>query len=195
MINRIVVMLATALIFTAVVVGDKLFVLPKGERGEANERLDPEAASYALRQKILHATDLIDGIATALVNNNDAAISSWQQKALEVAKAAQLTERDIDFIGAQSGRDYLIFHARRQLFNLEFERRYLELEEIETLKLRYPQAGDLFASVDKLIADRDGIITDIAKVLSEPAPPNAESLEQAKLLWQQRVKEKSTANP
>jgi hypothetical protein len=150
---------------------------------------ETELASMAFRQQILHASDLVAGMARAVKNNDEPAIEQWQQKAVEVAKAAELTDSDIAFISSQKGREYLIFHAKRALFNTAFEQHYYELKGIDGLKTKYPEAHDLFAEADRLIAARDAIIMDIASELSETATPDEANVMQAKALWQERFRQ------
>ena len=150
---------------------------------------EAELVSMAFRQQILHASDLVSGMATAVKNNDQAAIEQWQQKAVEVAKAAELTDSDITFISSEKGRDYLVFHAKRALFNEAFEQHYYQLKGIDALKTKYPEARDLFAEADRLIAARDAIIMDIAQELSDTETPDEANIKQAKALWQERFRQ------
>ena len=150
---------------------------------------EAELASMAFRQQILHASDLVAGMATALKNDDQAAIEQWQQKAVEVAKAAELTDSDITFISSEKGREYLVFHAKRALFNEAFEQHYYQLKGIDALKTKYPEARDLFAEADRLIAARDAIIMDIARELSDTETPGEADIKQAKAMWQERFRQ------
>lgn len=150
--------------------------------------------SMAFRQQILHASDLIAGVADAVKAGDKAKIHEWQQKAIEVAKVAELETGDIEFISSEEGRDYLLFHAKRRLFNQAFETKYYALEDIDELKKQYPQAKDLFAEADRLIAARDAIIIEIASELSEQSPPDEATIEQAKRMWQERFSQQAPAN-
>ena len=154
---------------------------------------EAELVSMAFRQQILHASDLVAGMATAVKNNDEAAIEQWQQKAVEVAKAAELTDSDITFISSEKGRDYLVFHAKRALFNEAFEQHYYELKGIAALKTKYPEARDLFAEADRLIAARDAIILDVARELSDTETPDEADIKQAKALWQERFRQSAEA--
>ena len=154
---------------------------------------EAELVSMAFRQQILHASDPVSGMATAVKNNDQAAIEQWQQKAVEVAKAAELTDSDITFISSEKGRDYLVFHAKRALFNEAFEQHYYELKGIAALKTKYPEARDLFAEAGRLIAARDAIIMDIAGELSDTETPDEADIKQAKALWQERFRQSAEA--
>lgn len=176
-----------------VVAGIVLLVLAAfwqvNDKPSENEFNDAELASMAFRQQILHASDLVAGVAEAVENNDQAAIDEWQQKAIEVAEAAELTASDIDFIRSPKGREYLVFHAKRALFNARFEEHYYQLKGIDALKTEFPQARDLFADADKLIAARDAIIMDIASELSDSTPPDEAAIKEAKALWQERFRQ------
>jgi hypothetical protein len=150
---------------------------------------EAELASMAFRQQILHASDLVAGMATAVKNDDQAAIEQWQQKTVEVAKAAELTDSDITFISSDKGREYLVFHAKRALFNEAFEQHYYQLKGIDALKNKYPEARDLFAEADRLIAARDAIIMDIARELSDTETPGEADIKQAKAMWQERFRQ------
>ncbi|GGF70091.1 hypothetical protein [Alteromonas lipolytica] len=150
---------------------------------------DAQLASMAFRQQILHASDLVAGVAEAIERNDDEAITRWQQKAIEVAVAAELADSDLEFIRSEKGRDYLIFHAKRALFNKGFEQHYYQLKGIDALKSEFPEARDLFAEADKLIAARDAIILDIASELKDDDTTEEEALSQAKTLWQERFRQ------
>lgn len=150
---------------------------------------EAELASMAFRQQILHASDLVTGMATAVKNDDQMAIEQWQQKAVEVAKAAELTDSDITFISSDKGREYLVFHAKRALFNEAFEQHYYQLKGIDALKSKYPEARDLFAEADRLITARDAIIMDIAGELSDTETLGEADIKQAKALWQERFRQ------
>ncbi|MDC8831414.1 hypothetical protein [Alteromonas gilva] len=161
-----------------------------GEEPQANEA---KLRSVAFRQQILHASDLVAGMAEAVRMKDQQAVEQWQQQAVEVARAANLSASDIEFISSEKGREYLVFHAKRNLFNQQFEQRYYALQGIETLKQDYPEAQDLFAEAEQLIAARDAIIMDIAAELSSQPPPDAAAIDKAKALWQERFKQIGTA--
>ena len=153
-----------------------------------DEQQDAALASLSFRQQILHASDLMAGVKQAIQQQDAQALQTWQQKAVEVAVAAELSQQDIDFIASQEGLEYLQFHANRALFNEGFEQRYHSLAGIEDLKAQYPQAQDLFAKADEMIAQRDAIINEIAIELGGTNPPGDVAIKEAKRLWQQRFK-------
>ena len=78
--------------------------------------------------EILHASDLQAGIKQAVKQNNDAQIDYWLGQANEVAEAASLSEDDLEYLNSKAARDYVVFNAKRQLFNEEFEQHYYALE-------------------------------------------------------------------
>ncbi|WP_340679915.1 hypothetical protein [Paraglaciecola sp.] len=138
------------------------------------------------RQEILHATDLVTGVKQAVAQDDEAAINSWLNKAIELAKTAQLSQEDMTYLQSKAAFNYVVFHAKRSLFNDAFEQAYYAIEDIEPLKTQYPQAQDLFAKADQLVMDRNSIIQKIAAELANGNAVGDEYLRQAKQLWQQR---------
>ncbi len=142
---------------------------------------------------ILHASDLAQGIKQAVENNDDAAINQWLAKAVDVAKAAELGQDDIDYLQSRQAKEYVKFTARRALFNDAFEQRFYALEGIDDLKETYPEARDLFGNADNLIKKRDAIIESIAVTLAGGGEPTEQDRQQAREMWQQRYTEPTPA--
>ena len=114
------------------------------------------------RQDILEASDLVAGVKQAVRQQDDAAVKQWLEKAIALAKEAGLPQEDISYLQSDMAVNYLEFHAKRSLFNDAVEQAYYDLYDIEPLKIQYPEAQDLFAKADQLVADRDKIIQQIA---------------------------------
>ena len=142
------------------------------------------------RQQILHATDLVAGIKQAVAQSDDATINSWLHKALELAKTAELAQDDIEYLQSAAAKKYVVFHAKRSLFNDKFEKAYYAVEDTEPLKIEYPEAQDLFDKADQLVMARNKLIQQLANGKAV----NDEYLSQAKLLWQQRFVEPTSPN-
>ena len=134
--------------------------------------------------ELLHASDLQAGVKQAVENNDYAAIDGWIAQAVEVGKAASLSQQDIDYLHSNHAREYVIFNAKRQLFNQEFEQRYYALEDIASLKTKDPEAKDLFPRAETLLSKRDAIIRQIAETLSGETPPSEAALKEAETQWQ-----------
>lgn len=168
------------LIFIAITLAGWLIYLSS----ETNTR-DEQAAEVPLItvMEILHASDLQQGVKLAVQQNNEPAINEWVDQALQVAQVANLSAQDIRYLQSKAAKDYLIFNAKRQLYNDAFEARYYALKEVESLKAQYPEAKDLFARTDALIKKRDAIIEQIAVALSGNETPDGEALEAARQQW------------
>jgi hypothetical protein len=138
------------------------------------------------RQEILEASDLVAGIKQAVKQNNDKAIERWLEKAADLAKTAGLPQQDINYLQSDKAKNYLLFGAKRSLFNEAVEQAYYALDDIETVKNRYPEAQDLFADADKLISARASIIRQIATELAAGLQPEEQTLNAAGKLWKQR---------
>ena len=62
--------------------------------------------------ELLHASDLQAGVKQAVENNDYAAIDGWIAQAVEVGKAASLSQQDIDYLHSNHAREYVIFNAK-----------------------------------------------------------------------------------
>lgn len=138
------------------------------------------------RQDILEASDLVAGVKQAVRQQDDAAVKQWLEKAIALAKEAGLPQEDISYLQSDMAVNYLEFHAKRSLFNDAVEQAYYDLYDIEPLKIQYPEAQDLFAKADKLVADRDKLIKQIAAELAQGEDTDEQTLQAARQLWKQR---------
>lgn len=146
---------------------------------------DQDAAQVPLItvMEILHASDLQEGVKQAVKDGNIEIVDSWMVQAREVGQAANLSPEDMEYLNSETAKDYVVFNAKRQLYNEAFEARYYALEEVETLKEQYPEAKDLFARTDALIEKRDAIIQQIAVAISGSEQPDVAALEEARKQW------------
>ena len=151
---------------------------------DADQR-DQSAAEVPLItvMEILHASDLQEGVKQAVKNNNAEQVDSWMEQAREVGQAAKLSSEDMDYLASETAKDYVVFNAKRQLYNEAFEARYHALEDVESLKAQYPEAKDLFPRTDALIEKRDAIIQQIAVAISGSEQPDEAALEEARKQW------------
>ncbi|MHC6645320.1 hypothetical protein ACYTPF_01935 [Alteromonas sp. HB246098] len=149
------------------------------------DKRDLDAAQVPLItvMEILHASDLQQGVKQAVKNGNVEAVDSWMAEAREVGQAANLASEDMDYLNSETAKDYVIFNAKRQLYNEAFEARYYALEDVEALKEQYPEAKDLFPRTDALIKKRDDIIQQIAVAISGNEQPDEAALEEARKQW------------
>lgn len=142
--------------------------------------------SFSYRD-ILENDEFKTGMQQAVHNSDIEKAKALQQRALEIAYAANLPETEISLLSGDRGLSYMQFLAKRQLFSQAFERRYKALGGIQDIKLIYPEAKDLFKQSDSLIAKRDAAINDIAKELAngQDTTPFIELAEQQWLLLNQ----------
>ncbi len=137
---------------------------------------------------ILTASDLAGGVKQAVVNDDSDLVNEWLNKGYEVGEQAGLSKKDLAYLESDQAREYVIFNAKRDLFNEAFEKRYQQLEPIDDLKAEYPEAKSMFAKADAIIKKRDDIIEKIALTLAEGQEVTAQHREAAKKLWQERYK-------
>ena len=149
------------------------------------DKRDQNAAEVPLItvMEILHASDLQEGVKQAMKNNNAEQVDSWMEQAREVGQATKLSTEDMDYLASETAKDYVVFNAKRQLYNEAFEARYYALEDVESLKAQYPEAKDLFPRTDALIEKRDAIIQQIAVAISGTEQPNEAALKEARKQW------------
>ncbi len=170
-----------------VAVGARLLFLSQQEN---NQTQAPIPVINAM--DILHASDLQAGVKKAVANDNEKAVSEWMDKALHVAEEAGLSEQDLKWLASEQAEDYVVFNAKRALFNDAFERRFIALENIDDLKEQYPEAQNLFPKADNLIEKRDQIIYNIAQSLAGGNTPTEQQLNEARKKWKARYAEQST---
>jgi len=89
----------------------------------------------------------------------------------------------MDYLASETAKDYVVFNAKRQLYNEAFEARYYALEDVESLKAQYPEAKDLFPRTDALIEKRDAIIQQIAVAISGSEQPDDAAPQEARKQW------------
>ena len=147
----------------------------------------PSAQTSITREDILNTTDLTNGVKQAVAAGNLDSITQWQQKAADVANALGLPQSDIDYLQSAYIKNYLIFNAKRLLFNDAIEHAYYSLESIAPIKQRYPEAKDLFPQADKLFAQRDQLIQQIATELAKGQPLTNEIMQQAKAQFKSQM--------
>ncbi|MEP1446184.1 MAG: hypothetical protein ABJK37_08755 [Paraglaciecola sp.] len=135
------------------------------------------------REQLLSASDLVEGVKQAMSQSDEDAMEEWLDKALAVAKEADMSNEDIDYINSDAAKDYVIFQAKRSQFNDAIEQAYYKLLDIKTIKEDFPQAKDLFANADKLMADRDKLIEQIAAEMASGSTPTDTDRQAARQQW------------
>jgi hypothetical protein len=160
---------------------------------QPNQPLATEDTSIVTisRQDILDATDFTAGVKLAVKNHDNELLDSWMAKAYDVAKQANLSAKDLAYMGSEWAKGYVVFRAKRSLFNDEFEHYYYQLLPIAELKAKYPEAEDLFPKVDQLIAQRDDIINTIANEIDIADADKTTRLSYAKEIWHERFGQNS----
>ncbi|MGJ8680812.1 hypothetical protein [Paraglaciecola sp.] len=158
---------------------------------ESNKTVEPVSVVQSpviSRHDILTATDFVAGIKNAVANNKQSDINKWIYKAVEVAEAAQLPLQDIQYIQSDLAKNFLVFQAKRQLFNEEIQQAYYAIEDITLIKERYPEAQNLYPKVDLLIKNRNKIIQQIALEMANGQEVNDTLLSAAKEKWKQQFR-------
>ena len=125
------------------------------------------------RQDILDASDLLDGVKQALAQDDEDMIDEWLSKAVDVAKSAKLPKQDISYLQSDMAKDYVIFHAKRSLFNDAVEQAYYALTSIDDIKTQYPE-------------ERNNILEQIASELANGEQLTDNHRDTARQQWIQR---------
>lgn len=174
------------ILIVGVAVGGRLLYLSQQEDNQAQAPVPVITA-----MDILHASDLKAGVKKAVSNNNQEAVDEWMEKAVHVAEEAGLSDEDLAWLTSGQAEDYVVFNAKRALFNDSFEQRFIALEGIDDLKQQYPEAKSLFAKAESLIEKRDQIIYSIAQALANGKTPSKQELAEAREIWKARYTDKS----
>jgi hypothetical protein len=171
------------ILFVALLGGFIWFVNPPTDIAETP---DSKQLPVISRLDILHASDLVEGVKLALEQNDADAIDEWLDKAIELGLIAKLSDEDIDYLQSDRAKNYVIFHAKRRLFSDAVEQAYYALYDIESIKAQYPEALNLFADADQLIAERNKLIQEIAIELANGRQVNDQILIEAQQHWKER---------
>ncbi|WP_218309519.1 hypothetical protein [Alteromonas antoniana] len=172
------------LVVVALAVAGRFIYLSQSSSSEENTQVPVITV-----MEILHATDLQAGIKRAVSENDNQAIDDWLDKARNVGEQAALSKSDMAYLSSGQAREYVIFNAKRALFNEKFETRYLNLRGIDDLKQAYPEAKDLFPRAETLLQKRNDIIERIAQTLAGGDVPDEEHIREAQAMWKARYRE------
>lgn len=172
------------LVVVALAVAGRFIYLSQSSSSEENTQVPVITV-----MEILHATDLQAGIKRAVSENDNQAIDDWLDKARNVGEQAALSKSDMAYLSSGQAREYVIFNAKRALFNEKFETRYLNLRGIDDLKQAYPEAKDLFPRAETLLQKRNDIIERIAQTLAGGDAPDEEHIREAQAMWKARYRE------
>lgn len=172
------------LVVIALAVAGRFIYLSQSSSSEENTQVPVITV-----MEILHATDLQAGIKSAVSENDNQAIDDWLEKARNVGEQAALSNSDMAYLASGQAREYVIFNAKRALFNEKFETRYLNLRGIDDLKQAYPEAKDLFPRAETLLQKRNDIIERIAQTLAGGEAPDEDHIREAQALWKARYRE------
>jgi hypothetical protein len=142
----------------------------------------PQAISQISFLDILDNPEFNQKMSEAVLENDIAAMEVLQNRAIEIANVAGLESSQMELLVGERGLHFIVFRVKRQLFADLFSEHYMQLKPISELKLRFPEAQDLFTRADQLIQERDESIKRIAIELSSEANYQGH-LQQAKKQW------------
>lgn len=155
----------------------------------------PEQPFGISKYELLEASDVADVALEAIRDGQTSKLNVVQQRVVDVAKEMGMTTADVDFLNSEQAIDYLVFNAKRALFDQELERAFANLNSIEDIKQRYPEAQDRFSHADAIIAKRDQLFTLIVQSLVQQGIAENVAKQQAKQLWIERFKTSDALEP
>jgi hypothetical protein len=149
------------------------------------EQYQPVATPSIAMTDILNNLEFKEGMQQAVRDNDQELMQDLQDKAIEIATVAGFSPAQMKLLEGEQGKNYLSFNAKRQLFMQAFSLAFKQLNDIAPLKKRYPEAQDLFARADELVAQRDADLIKTAKELAGNDSDYQGYLEQARQQWRQ----------
>lgn len=136
---------------------------------------------------LLNVQEVINRALSAVMFDENSELILLQARLLDTAKQLNLAPSQIDYINSPQSLNFMKFRAKRTWFNQEVERRYINVQSLDGLLARFPEArGELYQQATELIIDRDLIIFEIAKNIaaSQQRQLTDDDIEKAKLQWQ-----------
>ncbi len=152
---------------------------------QSTQQVHEDTTSRLSYLDILDNPELKRSVQESLLTQDDELLGRIQNKALEIAKVANLPAAEYALLEGRRGRQLMIFRAKRQIFMQKFEEHYNQFIAIDNLKRAFPEAQDMFAKDDELITRRDQQIKAIAEELSGGQDVEA-YVQRARDLWRAR---------
>ena len=135
---------------------------------------------------LLNAVDVQRTAKQSVLTENPELINQQIEEIVRVAKAMPLHPDSIRFLRGPKATDYLLFQAKRALFDDELEQRFKSLSDIDDLKQKYPEAKDKFERADSMINERDSMLLEIENTLVEQGIERASAHAKAVQLWKEK---------
>lgn len=148
--------------------------------------------------QLLAAKDVVTPVKEALLTTDDEqiqlALNEQIARVISVTGQLRLTQSDQTFIQSEQAKHFLLFTAKRDLFDDMLEQKYHALEPIEELKRQYPEANDKFEYADSLIQKRDSLLRKLEAAYVEQGLTVVEAAKRAKAEWLKRNLEMKVDN-
>ncbi len=153
------------------------------------DKHEPEYAALS-HFDLLNASDVIKVAKQSIKDNDLEKLNSKLDEVISVAKAMPLNPQSIDFLQSPQAHDYVVFQAKRAVFDDLLEIHFKNLKDIEALKRRFPEAKDKFAQADRMMSQRDTMLEQIREALEETGMDAEMSTKRAAQLWKDRFSNK-----
>lgn len=139
---------------------------------------------------LLDASDVMTVAKHSIIDDDTERLHSKLDEVISVAKAMPLKPQSIDFLQSPQAKDYIVFQAKRAIFDDLLEAYFKNLQDIEALKRRFPEAQDKFAQADRMISQRDALLKQISEELEQAGMDAETSTKRATQLWKDRFSNK-----
>lgn len=139
---------------------------------------------------LMKVPEVINRALSAVMFDKPNELTLLQVNLFDTAKKINLHPSQIEYINSPQAINFLKFRAKRIWFNQEVEERYINIQSLDGLLERFPEArGDLYQQATQLIINRDLIIFEIAKGIAEAEQRKMTEydLESAKRTWRESL--------
>ena len=139
---------------------------------------------------LMKVPEVINRALSAVMFDEPNELILLQVNLLDTAKQINLHPSQIEYINSPQAINFLKFRAKRTWFNQEVEDRYINIQSLDGLLERFPEArGDLYQQATQLIINRDLIIFEIAKGIAEAEQRKMTEydLESARRTWRESL--------
>lgn len=150
---------------------------------------EPVSQPSVSRSDLLHASDVVAAAKAAVQQRQPELLAAAMDKVVTVAEQIGLPDADLAYLRSHQARDYVVFHAKRTVFDEAVIARYEALLPIDDLKAKYPEAEDRFADADKMILQRDVLFSALINTLKNEGMSPQQAEQQARALWREKMQQ------
>lgn len=152
----------------------------------ANTPTDITSESQALLtlSELLNADDVKQALAVAAEQNDEQAISLWQQRLLDAAEQVNLKVSERKLLEGEQGKLFLAFQGMKTNYQREFEVAFFEFGDVDAVYQQYPAFESLHQQSQDLVIKRNELVQRVAEELSKQGIAPDIATQQARQQWQ-----------